>query len=370
MREVEHLFYVNTLGVDYQNGGYVVYLQIINPETIAKKSSGQSTRPGAWIAKGHGATVIGAIHNIYATTQRRIYWGHTTSLIFSEKALRHVGIQELLENPTRYFEFRYLPWVCCTNESIPDLMNIQPIIEGSPIFSVLSDPIDMYGQSSCVTPQALHSMIRDMFEPGRPSLIPELSIKKSDWFDVKKTYPEPVISGVGVLRNGRLLGSLSREQLNGLRWFTPTAHRTIVTLRKKGKPVAVLTLRTPKHTVQAVLKGTRLSFDIQVNTDGYISEQMLQIPEKQLKTMVAEEMEHEIRQTFASGLLFKTDIYGLSQSLYRRNPQAFRRWMRAGGNSLLHKNSLRHITIRVAIRSSGRTMEPGNHYVTGDSQAQ
>lgn len=363
MREVEHLFYVNTLGIDYQSGKYIVYLQILNPEAIAKKTSGGGTsRPGAWVAKGDGRTVLGAMHAIYATTQRRIFWGHTTSIVITEQALLHGGIQEAMDIPTRYFEFRYLPWMYCTNAPLPALLNVQPIIEGSPIFSILSDPIDMYGQSSYVVPKQMFGTIRDMLEPGRPSLLPELSIKKSNWMDAKKSYPEPTISGVGVLRHGYLIGRLGREQLVGFRWIMPETRRTIVILHHKEQPVAILTLHSPIPMIKPTLTGKQLVFDVKLRVSGYISEQMEPISEQQIKKLATQQIEHEIRETYAQGIRLKTDIYGLSQSFYRQDTKSYWQWVHAGKTPLLRNYSLRHVAISISLDNSGRTLEAENHY--------
>ncbi len=362
MHEVEHLYYVNVFGLDYQNGQYTAYVQILNPELLGIQKGGSSAKTGSWIAKGSGTTPISAIRSIYATTQRRIFWGHTTAIILSERALQSKGIGHMIDIPTRFYELRYLPWTYCTKEPIPDLLKTQPILENSPVFSTLSDPDAMYRQSSYIPPQRLFQTIRNLLEPGRATLIPELSIVQDDWFDAKKSYPELKISGVGVLRHGRIVGCLSRNGAVGLRWLSPDTKNTYLTIRQNKMHMASLTLRRPSWRIRPHLQGTKAQFDVHVNVRGYLAEQCIPTSEDNIQKAAAKQIEREIRLTFRKGLEFKTDIYGLGGVLYRRDSRGFHRWQEAGGATLLTPQSLRHVTVHVRINNSGRTMEPSSHY--------
>ncbi|WEH10047.1 hypothetical protein [Alicyclobacillus fastidiosus] len=197
---MEHMFYVHAIGVDYQDGKYVIYAQVLNPMAIAKESAKSEEKTGAWIGMGVGLSFDEAVQNLYATTQRRVYWGHMDAIVLSETVLAQKGVQEVLDDLTRYHEIRYTPWMFCTNTPVSKVLTAEPILESSPVYSVLSDPNEVYNQSSFIKPLRLHRFIVNLQEPGRPSILTEISVTENQWYDAKTTHPEIKMSGYGLLR--------------------------------------------------------------------------------------------------------------------------------------------------------------------------
>ncbi|MFD1674192.1 Ger(x)C family spore germination protein [Alicyclobacillus fodiniaquatilis] len=361
--ELEHMFYIHAIGVDYQKGQYVLYAQILNPLTLSKESAKAGPQTGAWIGTGVGSTVQLALHDIYSTTQRRIYWGHLSSIVIGEHALAQQGIQETLDTFTRYNELRYTPWIFCTNDSVNRVLSAEPILESSPVYSLLSDPGDVSSQSSWIPPFRLYRAISNLQEPARPHLLPEISLVEKKWRDEEDgSNPELEISGYGLLRDGKMLGRLTHDELKGFRWLTPRTRRTIVALYDKGKFVATLTLGRPKKHIHPILGKRHLQFDVDVSVGGTVSEMRQFASEKQLETLAAEQIEQDIRDTFQNGVGLGVDIYGLADSLYRRNPQAFHHDLTNEGRLVLTSSSLRHVQVQVFVHDTGMTTEPATRF--------
>jgi len=364
MREVEHLFYANALGLDYQQGQFVLYAQILNPQTIGKQqSNGKSSEVSSWVGVGKGETVAKAFEDLYSTTQRRVFWGHLTVLLFSENALKSVGMAPFIDLINRYHEFRYLPWVYCTSDSLQDVLLTQPILENTPIYSLLSDPLTTYSQSSFIRPFRLYRDMSNLMEPSCPKFILEVSLARDRWFNRQQVYLEPRLSGIALIRKGRMVGRLGRSELTGVVWCSSHTRRVFLSLREKNKPVAVLVMENPKCRVRPILTQSGLKFDMTLRIHGYVSTLQIPATESKLKALAAAQIRRDVRQTYVKALEMNQDVLGLEDPFYRRHPAAFKRWQQRGGVKLLNQKSLRTIDVQVRIDHSGRTQESAQHYM-------
>ncbi|WP_284286445.1 Ger(x)C family spore germination protein [Alicyclobacillus fastidiosus] len=363
-QELEHMFYIHALGIDYQDGKYIIYAQILDPTALSKESQKSEEGLGAWVGVGVGQSYEDAIHDLYATSQRRIRWGHLNAIVFSEPLLAQKGVQESLDMVTRYEEIRYIPWVYCTDSSIPKVLSSAPILESSPVFSFLSDPYAVYRQSSFIEPVRLHRFITNLQEPGRPGIPPEISVKENRWFDAKATYPEIEISGYGLLRNGKLVGRLSRDEAIGERWFSPHISRIPLILNQRGDSIATMTIIKRKCRVRPVIIGGHLRFDAQIQVGGSIVQRGRPLSQAQLESMISKKIEKEIRKTYENGLRYGVDIYTLADSLYRRDPQTFHRYATKDGHLQLSEDSLEHVEVKVKIYDMGKATESANRFTS------
>ncbi|WP_081413438.1 Ger(x)C family spore germination protein [Aneurinibacillus terranovensis] len=261
MRELEHMFYIHSVGVDFVNNKYVVYAQILNFSTLAKKEGGGGkNEPGAWVGQGIGSTVDSAIQNLYSSSQRRIYWGHLNSVLLSKSVLEH-GIDDVIDLVTRYNEIRFNVWVFATGSPLKKLLLTSPLLEESPVYSQLSDPYDVYEQSSYIPSIRLNKFVSMLREPGQSPLIPTIHIKKGQWADSSKNYPSIEIDGVEVLKKDQRAQWFPKKKLQGLRWLNKYTSRTpCIVYSPKNKPVAVLMMENPKPKIVPEIRNGKVFF--------------------------------------------------------------------------------------------------------------
>ncbi|WP_442857371.1 Ger(x)C family spore germination protein, partial [Bacillus sp. FJAT-42315] len=70
--EPERMVYIQGLGVDYKDGEFVVYLQMLNPGLIAKSEATSGVQQSTVVVgRGSGKTVNEAAFDVYRSSQRR-----------------------------------------------------------------------------------------------------------------------------------------------------------------------------------------------------------------------------------------------------------------------------------------------------------
>jgi len=359
MREVEHMFYAHGTGVEFKDGKYTVYVQILDFTTLGKQEGGASSglsQGGSWVGNGTGNSIQAAIHDLYATAQRRIFWGHLNAIVIGESLLQQ-DLREFIDIVTRYHEFRYTMWIFGTRQSVKDVMLASPILEASPLYSQFGDPQDVFNQSSFIPPMRFYRFIRDLQEPGRTALLPMLALNKGHWADLKTEFPVVEIEGAASLKDWELKGFFSRDRLVGMRWLYPNATRIPLEIRSGDKTLANLVFGAPKHRIIPEVKNGRAKFRIQLTMGGTIAHMDKTITVDEIKDRAQQVIIDEIRLTYFYGLEKKVDILNLTDALYRKHVREWRK-MQEEGKFPLDKNSLESIEVEVVLTDGGRAMAP------------
>lgn len=359
MRELEHMFYVHALGVDVKNNRYEVYAQILNFSTLAKQESGgssggQGEQVGAWVGKGVGSNLNSAIHNLYATAQRRIYWGHLGAIVFSKEALNK-GLKETLDTLTRFNEVRHIVWLYGTDKPIEQILNTTPVMESTPVYSKLGDPKEVFEQSSFIEPIRINRFMSQVYEPSRVVLLPNITISEGQWTDPKESHPTLSINGVWLIQNWNLKGNMYAEELPGIIWFSNKANRILLSIPFKGKPAISMTMKQPDSKIIPIIKNGKVAFDVNISVEGSISSKGITMDEKLIEQRAAQAIEDEIHKTYKIAAQKNYDIYNLYNTLYRKDlPQ----WKKAAKNQSLslHPDLLRKVKVKVKVFDYGKAV--------------
>ncbi len=75
-KDIQNMAYVTALGVDYENGRFKSYAQMLNFTNIAKSDTGEVGKPvPIWVGVGEGKTLTESLTTMYATSQIRVFGG-------------------------------------------------------------------------------------------------------------------------------------------------------------------------------------------------------------------------------------------------------------------------------------------------------
>ncbi|NIK78579.1 Ger(x)C family germination protein [Paenibacillus castaneae] len=350
-REIEHMIYVNTVGIDYVNDQVVVYVQMVNFSGIAKKESGQAQPQKTFIGKSQGDSFDTAIFNLYASSPQRIVWSNVKTIVFSDKALKHGIINQVLEVWDRYYEFRYTVWAMATKEPMEQVLNTSSISDLSVIYSQLNSPMRTYEQSSIITPLYLYKFIWKWKEKGQTVLLPYLDIVNS-WTDNNKPSPNLGMGGVCVLDNRKFRGCLESHDVLGLRWLDNNTIRTPLVIRDKKSFKALMVMNKIKSKIHPKLKHGKPVFDITVSMQATLPQINMSLHKTKLEQQATKEIKDQIMETYRKGLEMNTDVFGLSGIFYRSMPNAWNK-LNDNGKIPLDQSSIENIVIKVNLVNGG-----------------
>ncbi|RID82718.1 Ger(x)C family spore germination protein [Peribacillus asahii] len=348
--EPERMVYVHGLGIDYKDQQYTVYLQILNPRLLAKSevASGASGTK-VEVGRASGKTIDDAIFKLYKSSQRRIFWGHLSFVLFTEEALKAEGIQATTDLLDRYRETRYRLWMYATNEPLLDVLTAVPIMEMSTALSRLSDPLATYEQSSFVKPIDMRELFILLNEPPYEANIPYINlIKENIWKTEKKSHPVIQIKGIASIKNKKLQKVIKNQNIYGLRWMTKDMEREALNLSANGFSDVSLLINKVKVKIKPIVKQSNIQFAISIKADAVLRENPKDKSLKKIMQVAEQTIKQQVKETYLHGVESNIDIYRLSEMLYRKNVQA---WKNAeqNGKVPLTEDSIQKLDVQLHL---------------------
>lgn len=354
MKEIQDISYVAALGFDYEDRKFIVHVQLLDFSSVAKLGGQQKmTESPIWVGTGTGESFTEAINNLYETAQQRMFWGHVSAIVFSERILKEKKYRDVLDSLDRYREIRYLVWTFSTKESIKKILSTTPFFYESPMMSILHTPVEPYEQHSIIPPIQLFQFIRLMNEASRMSYLPELRLQDNQWEVRGKAHSMLEFAGISVFGEDQFKGDLTLDDLQGLPWMNEHTVRAPLSVERDHSPAAVLVLEKPKVKIKPSVQNRRVYFDVEVTLKAGINELYQDLTEKELMDLANRKLEEQIRHTYRKGFEHSVDIYQLSEPLYRWHPSAFHQ-LEDEHHFVLHEDSLRHVRLNVRLAYTGR----------------
>lgn len=353
-KEIQRMNFVTTIGIDYENNQYIVYLLSVSFVNIAKQEAGGKSRAPSSnvIAVARGSSLTEAIFRFYEVEQINIFWGHVLAMVFSKTALQKVGIVDLTDLFNRYREIRYNIWAYGTEENIKELFNISPYFGYSLYDALLMKPNETYKQYSYIKPIYMYRFLSNYYEQGKTAMLPVLSINKDTWSEGEKPSPQMVLSGVYVYANRQFKGELSNKQISGLKYLDESSERFLVEVNDDRRPDFTVVVRKPKYKLKYTIDKGQVYYDLDVKVNVYLDEMLRQLSQKEMVEKLGAQIETEIRRTFQNGVTIGADIFNLNDNLYRYHYGDWKKTM--GTRNTVSNVELRNVKVNVGIRYSGK----------------
>lgn len=350
MKEIQQINYPTAIGVDFKDGKYHLYLQLIALDSIAK-SDGQEAPPQILVSETTAPSFIETFFKVYETGQQRFLWAHVTSLILSESVLKE-GFENVFDGISRYYEFRLTPWVFATKEPVDEVLAALGLFNQSALETILHRPQSIFEQSSIVRPIRLHQFCRELFEPGLTTHLPSLSIDETQWKKDQKKEPKLALNGAFFISSEEYKGFYTLDELKGLRWIVPETKRASVLVPNKENPdfLSVIDVIN-KQEITLVKIDEQISFKVELILEGNVANRMNgEHLLGDMQEQTAASISQQINDLYHLGVEKGTDFLNFEHIFYKeRNSE----WNELSKSDFLQKTTLEDITVQVNLKHTG-----------------
>ncbi|MDQ6419443.1 Ger(x)C family spore germination C-terminal domain-containing protein [Paenibacillus sp. LHD-117] len=353
MPDIQSNAYAAAIGIDYKDGKWIAYAQIINFTTIAHSDQvevGKDTP--VWIGEGEGDTVSSALIDVGEASQLRMFWGHVKVLVMTEAALKK-NVQDVYSAINRYREVRYTVYVYGTDRDMREVLMQKSILNMSPLYTKMYTGTQASSDRSFLLPVTANRLIANLNEPGEPASIPSIGVDIGDWTEDDKQKPMFILTGAYYFHDNKLAGWLSADELRGARWAESALERTPLVVRKDDKPLGLIMFSHPELSIRSIADAGGAKFRIGVEAEGYVMEMMDHATMEELKRIARQSIGEEVEATFLKGVKHGCDPFGLSEELYRSNPKSFRK-LAAERQFFLTLESLAGVDVKVRLINTGK----------------
>lgn len=349
--EPERMYYIYGLGVDYEDGQYVVTAQIIDFLNVAKSEQPNPSAQQVAVGQAKGDTVYEAFLNLYHSLDMKLFWGHLTYVIFSKDIVEEGRANTVVNALNRYRETRYQIWVYITDEKITDILQVTPVLNKSMTAGKLANPINSFEQESFFNPINFRELIIALNDPSHEVLVPVIRLKK-DW-ETKDDDEEHIeFDGMAVAYRSGLKTILNKEEMVGLRWVNDRTIRSALTFRMDDTEVTV-TIHNVSVNVSLIEKGSSPKFKITMKCDAILSDFDKEITRVEVIEAIKKEVENEIRKTYNIGLDIGADLYQFTEIVFRKHNRYYKE-IAQDAKIPLNENTIDSVSVEVQRFSAAR----------------
>ncbi|MGC6588795.1 Ger(x)C family spore germination protein [Paenibacillus sp. Dod16] len=358
IKEIQDINYITAIGIDQEDGNFVVYTQMMDFTSVAKSDSGKAEKPSQiWTSKTKGKTLDLAINGIYDSSQQRTIWSHISCIIISDNVLKS-NVLTKLDTIGRYQEVRMTPWVFGTKDSIEQLMNIPAFFNLSPLNTLAHEPVEEYQQRSYIEPIRYFDFMALMTEPGWTVLLPNLTIDTKTWSRNQKEDPKLEVNGVFAISKGVSNGLFTNDKLTGLRWLEADTKRSHIPItNQNGELAGVAVLSNPKISVKLNIVNGMPKYRVSVKLSGNVVEALDDMNKTDIELQAAKGVREEILTTFKNGAASKTDLFSLEHVLFRRDTRLWKKINQSSAQAI-DTSALETVHVEIHLDHAGMKLLP------------
>lgn len=348
----ERMLYINAIGIDFKDGKYEIYAQIIDFTNVAKSDQPTTDKPQAEVGFATGDTVDEAIFQLYHSIDETVYWGHMNYLIVSEETLKNVALSPVIDLFIRYRETRYQIWVYTTKDPVQEVLLVQPVLNKALTLSKLGDPENSFEQESFIKPIDIRKIIIDMNEPSHEAMLPYIKII-DNWKSMDESIKAPELAGVGVATPNGFKGFIEGDDARGMQWMSNDTKGGQVTFKADNGEFITMNVEKVNVKVHPIVQSGDIKFDIEVELETTVSVLKGTVKIEEIRQGIIQTAEKEIKKTYEAGLEKDIDIYRLSEYVYRKNIKAWKQ-NHKDGKVELNEDSIRKLKVKVIKLESVR----------------
>ncbi|MEY8189625.1 Ger(x)C family spore germination protein [Peribacillus simplex] len=348
-KDIQDIQYISAMGIDYQNGQYVIYVQVTSFAGVAKQEGLEPKPTTVWVAKGRGETMNEAMNDIYKKANQYIYWAHVKVIIFSESLLKN-GLVNVNDPILRFQQIRETTWLYGTDDSLEKILFVNSLF-GSSVQTSIFNPDDIYKLRSFVEPIRIQRFYTQNYETGMTIKLPKISLRNEVWKAKGKSQNTVKLSGAYLIKNNKLMGEIANKHLGGLRWLTKSTERSPIRIKINNNKNIQLSLMRPKFNIKPIYVNDEVEFDISIEVEGAIMDMEENISFPHLKEKIQRALEKEIRDTYKYALKKNIDIYNLEGVIYRKDLKKWKEVSKEGFS--LNEESIRNIQVDATIKITG-----------------
>ncbi|MFJ7915509.1 MULTISPECIES: Ger(x)C family spore germination protein [unclassified Lysinibacillus] len=354
VKEPQRMYYIDGIGIDYKDGQYEIYMQIINFANVAKSEGPTPQAAPSEIGFAKGKTMEDAFFKLYRSIDQKVFWGHMTFILFSEDALKDENSIPVIDSFLRHRETRYQILTYVTKDPIKDILLITPILNKSLTASKLSNPMHTKELQTYVEPVDLRKLIISLNEPSHEVNVPLVTINKN-WETTNKPTEETALSGFGVVSKDGFKGYINDGDARGIQWMYHEKTRGDVTIKLNNKEKEFLTVDLEKLStkIKPIVKNNEVTFEAEIKLNAIINGFKGKVNTDQIREGIIKEVKKDIKKSYEAGIELDVDVFRLSEHLYRKKVKTWKK-IQKDGKIPLTVDSLSKVNVIVNKVNPGR----------------
>ncbi|WP_309119551.1 Ger(x)C family spore germination protein [Paenibacillus sp.] len=366
-RELNDILIVLGVGLDREDGEYLVSFQVVNPSEISSQKQTGRRSPGT-LYQGRGKTIFEAARSVTTEAPRKMYFGHLQLYVVGESVAKE-GLSSFIDNVLRDNELRMdFNLVVARGTKAGNVLKLYTPVEELPTNSMLQSlrtSEKAWAPSVSITmDEVLDRLSGDGHELALTGiqLIGESesgdSPKNVESFRTPSRYR---YRGIAVFREDRLVGWLNEEESKGYTDITDRLDSTSIELACGDNRYIGIEVLNSKSKMKSEIKNGLPVMTVTLRTEAAIVDNQCQDvdvadPEtiRKLEARAARVMQSNAEAAVKRAKELKSDVLGFGDQIAKEHPAFWKRAKKGWNEEYFPVVDVRY-EIRLYIRRTGTT---------------
>ena len=345
--ELSDFAIVTGIGVDKDEERFKVSVMIANASSVS--SSSKEGDSSTTVITGTGKTITEAITDIEKIVPKDLYTGHLSAIVISDK-LAYEGLYDILSaimrNPESIKKLFLI--IAKESESVDILKTLSPL-ENFPTQNIVTNLKTSDTILGTTTDVMMSTFIVNMLDEGIENILPTITIKgnknEADNVDDLKNSEvkgELKLNNLAIFKYDKLIGYVDEDISKGINIINNQAISTELFL--------------PCYK-NLDIENNKLKYTLNVTGTGSINETNCKLDLNDPKVIeninnsASAEIYDLINNSFNEVFKYKSDIFGLGNILYKKDPKLWKK-LEKDWNNNLDKLDIK-VESKINIKSKG-----------------
>lgn len=331
--DIEDMGLAVGVGVDYQENSTKdrvtpeFTIQFVVPKAVAGEDGGGGTQEQPF----HNLTIdetslFEGGRKAATVTSRSPNYAHLKVLVVGKEAAQSINLLQLLNFFFRDHEIRRTVHILISEEKASEILSVKAIKDPIPALKLVYISENMKTKTAKMTPKLSLGDFSEKLSANSSFMVQK----------VQKSKEGVQIIGAAVIKGKthKMIGELNEDETIGINCMTGKARAGAVTaVDKKTDEILAYEIDDLKSTITPKVKGEDISYTVNVNTEGRLSEDWIPnsdaFNEKFIQN-AEKQIEREFKRLMKAGLTktqkdLKVDVAGFGESLRIHQPKVWKK---------------------------------------------
>lgn len=365
-RELNQLAITSAIGIDKNEDGFKVVIQIMNTQKQSTDANASYTQPNFVTYESEGKTLQEAMRSVILESPRRLFVNHLRLLVISENVAKD-GMHDILDFFARNTEFRkQFLVVISRNSETEDVLNILTPLETLNAKNI-SDSIETdYKYLGMSNMLKYEEMLSIYLSPKTELALSTIELQGSENKGEKKENIESSspsaslkLQPLAIFKGDKMLGYLNSDESIALGYIKYGIKNTIVDYEcdnDKSSSIEILGVKnkitSKDNKIKIQITGSGNIKEMNCNVDLTKSKEIAKIQEK-----VENDIKNLIRESIDNIILeYNSDVFGFKELIYKTSPKNYNKLEEKYGDDLL-KNLDIEVSVDINLVTKGNIVE-------------
>ena len=256
--ELSELMIMQGIGIDFENGEYVVTVEILNNEQSGSPGGDGTSENKTKIYSARGETVSLALRRLTEKSGNEPLFAHNRVIVLGEKIIKN-DLRDVIDFFERDYDSRASQLICLAKNSSAESIIRAELLKDGVKSEILENMLEE-GYNNSVIPRArIIDAVNHLEDSTSGLCIPAVSVQKNG---ENENY---FLDGCGVFgENGELLKYISSEATEGISFLTNSVKKGYITADISHNCKATLLINKSKTTFEITENDGVLKYNMKI----------------------------------------------------------------------------------------------------------